>query len=122
MRGRLEGAAMSVTTTAVVPADKTEHIDNIFKGLVAIGRILAMSRDGIRDGITLRRVFKRDTIEAQEYCLAAGVLVAEGWLFMVVVEGRLKGFFRIYAKSGAKVLPENAMNFPTKNLKKSLRE
>jgi len=106
---------MTTTTTAVVvPADKAEHIDNIFEGLVAIGGQLAMSRDGIRDGIALRHVFKKDTMEAQEYCLAAGVLVAEGWLSMVVVQGRLKGFIRMYPGPNAPVLPENVMRFPRK--------
>ena len=38
---------MSSTTAAVVPAEKAEHIDNIFEGLVAIGCQLAMSSDGI---------------------------------------------------------------------------
>ena len=101
---------MSATmTAAVVPAEKAAQIDNIFKGLVGIGCQLAMSSDGIRDGIALRRVFKKDSMAAQEYCLAAGVLVAEGWLSMVVVQGQLKGFIRAYAKEVPK---ENLLQFP----------
>lgn len=103
---------MSATTVVVVPAEKAEHIDNIFAGLVAIGGQLALSRDGIRDGIALRHVFKKHSMEAQEFCLAAGVLVAEGWLSMVVVQGRLKGFIRSYPKNGAPALPENILQFP----------
>ena len=104
---------MSPTTPkVVVPAEKAQHIDNIFEGLVAIGAQLAMSRDGIRDGIALRRVFKKDSTAAQEYCLAAGVLVAEGWLSMVMVQGQIKGFIRMYPKAGAPALPENVLRFP----------
>jgi len=44
-----------------------------------------MSSDGIRDGIVLHRVSKKDSTVAQGYCLETGVLVAEGWLRMVVV-------------------------------------
>jgi hypothetical protein len=97
------------TTTAVVPAEKAAQIDNIFEGLVAIGCQLAMSSDGIRDGIALRRVFKKDSMEAQQFCLAAGVLVAEGWLKMVMVQGQTKGFIRAYAKEVPK---ENLLQFP----------
>jgi hypothetical protein len=50
---------MSATTT-VVPPVKAEHIDNNFEGLVCLGCQLAMSADGIGDGIALRRVFKKD--------------------------------------------------------------
>jgi hypothetical protein len=103
---------MSATTTAVVPAEKAEHIDNIFEGLVAIGCQLAMSSDGIRDGIVLHRVFKKDSIEAQQFCLAAGVLVAEGWLSMVVVQGEIKGFIRKYPKTSPHVLQQNILQFP----------
>lgn len=109
---------MSVTTGVMVPPEKAEQIDNIFNGLVAIGAVLAMSRDGIRDGIAFREVFKKDTMEAQEYCLAAGVLVAEGWLSIVVVQGRLKGFIRMYPGPGSKALPENVMQFPRKKCEK----
>jgi hypothetical protein len=49
---------MSATT---VPAEKAAKIDDIFDGLVAIGCQLAMSSDGVRDGIVLHRVFKRDS-------------------------------------------------------------
>ena len=100
---------MSATTTAVVPAEKSAHIDNIFEGLVAIGYQLAMSSDGIRDGIVLHRVFKKDSIVAQGYCLEAGVLAAEGWLKMVMVQGQIKGFIRAYAKEVPK---ENLLQFP----------
>jgi hypothetical protein len=115
---------MKVTTTTgvVVPVEKAEIIDNIFDGLVACGAVLAMSRNGIRDGIALRQVFKKRSFEAQEYCLAAGVLVAEDWLSMVVVQGRLKGFIRMYPGPKAVALPENIQRFPGKNVKKSLRE
>jgi hypothetical protein len=109
---------MTTTTAVVVPAEKAEHIENIFHGLVAIGAVLAMSRDGVRDGIALRQVFKRDTMEAQEYCLAAGVLVAEGWLSMVVVQGRLRGFIRKYPEAGAPALPENVLLFPRRKCEK----
>jgi len=44
-----------------------------------------MSSDGIRDGIVLHRVSTKDSTVAQGYCLETGVLVAEGWLRMVVV-------------------------------------
>src|ERR1035441_4045195 len=97
------------TTTAVVPAEKAAQIDNIFEGLVAAGCHLAMSSDGIRDGIALRRVFKKDSVEAQQFCLAAGVLVAEGWLSMVVVQGQIKGFIRKYPRATTK---ENLLQFP----------
>jgi hypothetical protein len=70
---------MTTTTMApiIVPPEKATHIENIFEGLVALGAQLAMSSDGIRDGIALRRVYRKDTMEFQEYCLAAGVLVGE---------------------------------------------
>jgi hypothetical protein len=104
---------MKVTTMApgVVQAEKATHIDNIVDGLVALGAQLAMSSDGVRDGIALRQVFKRDTMEAQEYCLASGVLVGKGWLSMVV-QGRLKGFARNYSKAPAVPLPKNLLLFP----------
>ncbi len=61
---------MSATTmAAVVPAEKAAQIDNIFKGLVAIGCQLAWAADGIRDGIVLHRVFKKDSIVSQGCCL-----------------------------------------------------
>ena len=105
---------MSATTTAVVvPAEKAAQIDTIFEGLVAIGCQLAVSSDGIRDGIVLHRVFKKDSTAAQQFCLAAGVLVAEGWLSMVVVQGQLKGFIRAYAKEVPK---ENLLQFPERSL------
>ena len=104
---------MSATTTAaVVPAEKAAQIDNIFKGLVGIGCQLAMSSDGMRDGIVLSRVFKKDSMEAQQFCLAAGVLVAEGWLSMVVVQGQIKGFIRKYPKTSPHVLQQNLLQFP----------
>lgn len=100
------------TTTVVVPADIASRIDNIFERLVAIGCQLAMSSDGIRDGIALRRVFKKHSVEAQQLCLAAGVLVAEGWLRIVTVQGQLKGFIRAYPKE---VRNENLLPFPVKS-------
>ncbi len=101
---------MSATTT--MPAEKAAKIDNIFRGLVGIGCQLAMSSDGIRDGIALRRVFKKHSVEAQQLCLAAGVLVAEGWLSMVVVQGQIKGFIRTYPKAAPR---ENLLQFPLRN-------
>ena len=98
-----------MSTETVVPADIATRIDNIFEGLVAIGCQLAMSSDGIRDGIAFRRVFKKDSMEAQQFCLAAGVLAAEGWLKMVMVQGQIKGFIRAYAKEVPK---ENLLQFP----------
>jgi hypothetical protein len=82
---------MSVTTAVVVPAAQAEHIDNIFKGLVRLGGVLAMSRDGVRDGIAFREVFKKDSMEAQELCLAAGFLAGEDWLEVVNVGGPAQG-------------------------------
>lgn len=50
---------------AKVPAaDKAMHIENIFKGMVRLGGVLAMSRDGVRDGIALRDVFKKNSMDA----------------------------------------------------------
>jgi hypothetical protein len=113
---------MSATTVVVVPAEKAEHIDNIFDGLVGLGCQLAWAADGIRDGIALRRVFKKHSVEAQEYCLAAGGLVAEGWLRMVIVQGQIRGFIRAYPKAGAPALPENILQFPRRKCeKKSVR-
>jgi hypothetical protein len=105
---------MSATTTTavVVPPEKVECIQNIFDGMVKIFGLLAMSRDGVRDGIAFRHVFKKDTMEAQELCLAAGVLVSEGWLTIVTVQGRLKGFIRKYPAPDAPVLPKNVIVFP----------
>jgi hypothetical protein len=57
-------------------------------------------------------VFKARTIEAQEFCLAAGVLVGQGWLSMVVVLGRIKGFVRTYPKEAVPAPPENVLMFP----------
>jgi hypothetical protein len=106
----MEGFAMSATTTAVVvPAEKAAQIDSIFEGLVAIGCQLAMSSDGLRDGIALRRVFKKDSTLAQGYCVEAGVLVAEGWLRIVRVQGQIRGFIRTYPKAALK---ENLLQFP----------
>jgi hypothetical protein len=107
-----------MSTETVVPADIATRIDNIFEGLVAIGCQLAMSSDGIRDGIVLHRVFKKDSKVAQEYCLAAGVLVAEGWLSMVIVQGQIKGFIRMYPKRAPK---ENVLQFPLRNCEKPAR-
>lgn len=95
----------------VVPAEKAEHIDHIFKSLASIGCQRAMSSDGLRDGIALIRIFKKDSMEAQGYCLEAGFLVAEGWLSMVVVQGQIKGFIRVYPKAAPK---ENVLQFPMK--------
>ena len=113
---------MSATTVVVVPAEKAEHIDNIFEGLAGLGCLLAWAADGIRDGIVLKPVLKKHSVAAQEYCLAAGVLVAEGWLSMVVVEGQIRGFIRAYPKAGAPALPENILQFPRRKCeKKSVR-
>ena len=101
-----------MSTETVVPADIATRIDNIFDGLVAIGCQLAMSSDGIRDGIVLSRVSKKDSTMAQQLCLAAGVLVAEGWLSMVVVQGQIKGFIRTYPKAAPR---ENLLQFPLRN-------
>jgi hypothetical protein len=110
---------MSATTTAVVvPAEKAAYIDNIFVGLVAIGGHLAMSRDGIREGIVLSRVSKKDSMAAQGYCLAAGVLVAEGWLSMVVVQGQIKGFIRAFPKTVTLAPKENILQFPRRKCEK----
>jgi len=101
---------MTATTMAVVvPAEKAAQIDNIFTSLVSIGCQLTMSNDGIRDGIALRRVFKKHSTEAQRSCLAAGVLVAEGWLSMIVVQGQIKGFIRKYPRVAPK---ETVLRFP----------
>src|ERR1700689_4618841 len=42
-------------TETIVPPDVAEHIDNIFAGMVKVGGLLAMSRDGIG----LRQVYKK---------------------------------------------------------------
>jgi len=102
----------------MVPAERAEHIDNIFEGLVGLGCQLAWAADGIRDGIVLRRVFKKHSMEAQEYCLAAGVLVAEGWLSMVVVQGQIKGFIRDFPKTAAPPPPRNILQFPRRKCAK----
>ena len=107
---------MSLTTAGEVPAAVAEQIDAIFAGMVKVGAQLAMSRDGIRDGIALRRVFKKDTMEAQAKCLAAGVLVAQGWLSMVEVQGQIKGFIRIYPKAGTPALNDGLLRFPRGNV------
>jgi hypothetical protein len=75
----------------------------------------AMSSDGIRDGIALRRFFKMDSATAHEFCLAAGVLVAEGWQSMVDVQGRIKRFARAYPKTAWPALKENTLKFPRGN-------
>ena len=103
---------MGATTTVAVPAEKAEHIDNIFEGLVGLGCQLATAADGIRDGIVLKPLMKTQSLEAQELCLAAGVLVAEGWLSMVVVQGLLKGFIRTYPKTGKPAPKKNVLQFP----------
>jgi hypothetical protein len=103
---------MSVPRVVVVAPEKAEHIDNIFEGLQALGCQLAMSADGIRDGVVLRRVFKKHSLEAQQFCLAAGVLAAEGWLSMVVVQGQFRGFIRTYPAVDAPALPKNVLQFP----------
>jgi len=116
----MEGARMSATTTAVVmPAEKAAQIDNIFDGLVAIGCQLAWAADGVRDGIVLHCVSKKDSMSAQEYCLAAGILVAGGWLSMVVVQGRLKGFIRAYPKAeAAPAAKGKVLQFPRRKCEK----
>jgi hypothetical protein len=103
---------MNATTVVVVPAEKAEHIQNIFDGLVGLGCQLARAADGVRDGIVLKPVLKSQSILAQEYCLAAGVLVAEGWLRMVMVQGQLKGFIRAYPRTAEVALPANILLFP----------
>ena len=115
---RLEGAAMSATTVVMVPAERAEHIENIFEGLVGLGCKLAWAEDWIIDGIVLRRVFNKHSMEAQEYCLAAGVLVAEGWLSMVVVQGQIKGFIRDFPKTAAPPPPRNILQFPRRKCAK----
>jgi hypothetical protein len=74
---------MSATTTAVVPAEKAAQIDNIFTGLVGIGCQLAVSSDGVRDGIVLHRVFKKYSTVAQGYCLAARSCLADAMTLSV---------------------------------------
>jgi len=101
---------MSTTTAVVAPVEKAIHIGNIFEGLEALGCQLAMAADGIRDGIVLKPVLKTQSLAAQEFCLAAGVLVAEGWLRMVMVQGQLKGFIRAYPKASA--LEDGVLRFP----------
>jgi hypothetical protein len=73
---------------------------------------IGLGRGRIRDGIVLKRVLKKHSMEAQVYCLAAGVLVGEGWLSMVMVQGQIKGFIRAYAKAAPK---ENVLQFPIRN-------
>jgi hypothetical protein len=103
---------MSVPKAVVVPPEIAEYIDNLFADMVKVGAQLAMSRDGIRYGIALRQVFKKDTMEAQAMCLATGVLVAQGWLSMVEVQGRIKGFIRKYPKAGTPALNDGLLRFP----------
>lgn len=103
---------MSEMTGVVVPAEKAAQIDNIFQGLAAIGCQLAMSSDGIRDGIMLHCVFKKDSTMAQGYCVEEGVLVAKGWLRIVTVQSQIKGFIRTYLKE---VRNENLLQFPVKS-------
>ena len=105
-RGR---PTMSATTAVVVPAEKAAEIDRIFAGLVAIGGDHVLAADGIRDGIALQPIFKKNSIEAQQFCTAAGVLVAEGWLKLVIVQDQVKGFVRAYPKA---VANENILRFP----------
>jgi hypothetical protein len=96
----------------MIPAEKAVQIDDIFGGLVALGCQRAKAADGIRDGIVLKRVFKNQSLEAQEYCLAAGGLVAEGWLNMVLVQGQIKGFIRAFPKEAAAAPKANLLQFP----------
>jgi hypothetical protein len=103
---------MSATTAVVVPAEKAAEIDRIFAGLVAIGGDHVLAADGIRDGIALQPIFKKNSIEAQQFCTAAGVLVAEGWLKLVIVQDQVKGFIRAYPKA---VANENILRFPRRN-------
>jgi hypothetical protein len=95
----------------VVPPAKAAQIDNIFEGLVRLGCQLALASDGVRDGIALKRVFKKNSMEAQQLCLAAGVLVAEGWLKLTIVQDQVKGFVRAYPKAIAK---KTLLQFPPK--------
>ena len=98
----------------IVPPEKAEQIDHIFEGLVGIGCQLVMSSGGIRDGIALKRVLKKNSVEAQQFCLAAGVLVSEGWLSIVVVQGKLAGFIRKFPKTAVSTSKENLLQFPTR--------
>ena len=61
------------TDTVLVPAEIATQIDDIFEGLVDVGCQLAMSSDGIRDGIVLHRVSKKDSTVAHRRvtCLVA---------------------------------------------------
>jgi hypothetical protein len=102
-------------TTVVVPEEKAIQIDNILDGLVSLGCQLVWAADGIRDGIALKRVFKKDSMEAQQLCLAAGVLVEEGWLSMIVVQGQIKGFIRAFPKTAAGNSKQNLLQFPGRN-------
>ena len=95
----------------VVPPAKAAQIESIFNGLVGLGGQLAWAADGVRDGIALNRIFKKDSMEAQQYCLQAGVLVAEGWLKLIIVQDQVKGFVRAFPKVAAK---ENLLQFPPK--------
>ena len=110
---------MSAVTT--VPADKAKQIDDIFEGLVGLGCQLAWASDGIRDGIVLGHVFKKHSLEAQRFCLTAGVLVAEGWLSMVVVQGQIKGFVRAYPQMAAPAPNENILQFPSRRQCQEIR-
>ena len=56
----------------MVPAKKAKQIDDIFEGLVGIGCQLAWAADGLRGGIALTRILKRDSVEAQQFCLETG--------------------------------------------------
>lgn len=102
-------------TELIVPIEKADQIDQIFEGLVRVGCQRAWAADGIRDGIVLTCVLKKHSKEAQEYCLAAGVLVAEGWLRMVVVQGQIRGFIRAFPKTAAEALGENILQFPMRD-------
>jgi hypothetical protein len=104
---------MSAVTT--VPDGKAEQIDHIFEGLVRVGSQLAWAADGIRDGIVLTCVLKKHSKDAHEYCLEAGILVAEGWLRMVLVQGEIKGFVRAYPKTAPPVLKEKILQFPMRS-------
>jgi hypothetical protein len=44
--------------------------------------------------------------------LEAGVLAAEGWLSIVMVQDRLIGFLSAYCKTPALALPTNILQFP----------
>jgi hypothetical protein len=108
-------------TAVVVPADKAEQIESVFEGMAALGCQLAKSADGTTDGIVLKRVFKKDPLAAQRFCLEAGVLAPEGWLTLVHVQGRLIRFVRAYPKT-AVPSRRTFCSFPEESARKSLRK